>query len=183
MIVNVRGTSGSGKSTLAREVIAHYGCVPAQLESGATGSVLHYYSDKAMHMMVVGKYARECGGCDTIKTQDEVVQHVCYAATYARNVLFEGAVVSTIAERYLRLADDFRGSFIFAILDTPLETCLERVRQRRQAKGNTKPLNTYRTEEKFRATTRFAETARNRGYRVITLDHTKPLPQLLEVLT
>jgi adenylate kinase family enzyme len=177
MIVNLRGTSGSGKSTLAREAIAHFGCEP-QLSRKVDG-----YLDPARRLYVVGSYERECGGCDTIRTQDEIVSAVRWHSMDAENLLFEGAVVSTIASRYLQLADTFRGNFTFAILDTPLETCLARVRERRERKGNTKPLNTFRTVEKFNATERFARTAREKGYSVVTLDHTKALPQLLELLT
>jgi len=180
MIVNLRGTSGSGKSTLARQVIEHYGCLPGKIETPDFD--VKVVVDPAKQMLVVGSYATECGGCDTVKTQDQIVTAVTLGRTWAKNVLFEGALVSTIAGRYLQLADTFRGNFTFAILDTPLEVCLARVRERRERRGDTRPLNPFRTTEKFNATERFARVAREKGYSVVTLDHTKALPQLLELL-
>jgi hypothetical protein len=138
--------------------------------------------DGKQHMLVLGRYTTECGGCDTIKTQDEICLAVKEAARFiSDHVLFEGALVSTIAARYLELADTFRGNFTFAILDTPLDVCLARVQERRARRGDTRPLNPFRTTEKFNATERFARVAREKGYTVVTLDHTKALAQLLEL--
>jgi hypothetical protein len=184
MIVNIRGTSGSGKSTLAKLAIEHFLCLPKHNEKGRVTE----YLDVNRHLLVLGSYETECGGCDTIKTQDEIVTRVVVGERLAKNLLFEGALVSTIAQRYLDLAALYPGRFIFAIMDTPLDLCLERVMERRARRGDERKLNPFRTVEKHNATKRFVNTveAANAGgaqYDLRWIDHTKPLESLLRMLT
>ena len=89
---------------------------------------------------VVGKYDNVCGGCDMIKTQDEVVEIV---KLMDAQVEFEFEVPtrpdSDCYARYAELARELgtkQYPFVFAFLDTPLSVCLDRVKARRKAKGN-----------------------------------------------
>jgi predicted ABC-type ATPase len=101
-------------------------------------------------LRIVGKYETPCGGCDGIKTQDLVEGRVrqWHAAGY--NVLFEGLLISDIYTRWAQLAKDVGlSNMVFAFLDTPLDVCIERVKGRRTARGNDKPLNETGTRQKW----------------------------------
>lgn len=124
VVVNLRGSGGSGKSYVARALIEQLHGQPIKNQEGKTEG---YKLDHNIY--VVGRYETPCGGCDTIKTREEVIGRV---RRYARlgNVFFEGYVVSKTYSTYVEL-DRSLGGMIWAFLDTPLEVCIERIYQRR----------------------------------------------------
>jgi len=150
VIINIRGTSGSGKSTAIRNIVELCGGTPTPMFSDNLKkpdgySVSHGLTD----IYVVGSYENVCGGCDGIKTQDEVCRRV---REYSRHghVLFEGLLLSTLYERYRQLALELdTHKFIFAFLDTPLDVCLSRVASRRAEAGRTAELNPKNTTDKW----------------------------------
>lgn len=216
MIINIRGTSGSGKTHLARELMAameNVNPIPGDSQIGGLGT--HYprnknskaigyagtytYPDKIPHhVSIVGRYETACGGCDTIKTQDEICDRVRAFATRG-DVVFEGLLVSVLYDRYAKLATELMNvynrvkpvneaalkrdldtfpPFIFAFLDTPEELCVERVKQRRIAAGNTQPLNETNTREKWHICQRVAEKLTAAGLPVVWINHENALSDL-----
>jgi hypothetical protein len=123
---------------------------PIFLEEGSTrplGYKLEGYGQRPLY--VVGSYEAVCGGCDSIKTQDEIVRRVEMWAPLG-DVIFEGLLLSNVFGRWNDLAYRLRPTpFIWAFLDTPLELCLERINQRRAAKGVTEPVNPHNTTAKW----------------------------------
>ena len=65
------------------------------------------------------------------------------------------------------------GAAKFAILDTPLETCIARVKARREARGDERPFNPKNTNDKWTQTMSTAKTLHKLGYDVRPIDHTK----------
>jgi hypothetical protein len=207
-ILNIRGTSGSGKSTLVRLLMEHIGGARAVVLEGMApvpesqaldpaslrktrGYALNYYVPKhAPIVAVVGKYQTACGGCDTIKTQEEIGGRVREFSTWANHVVFEGLLVSQIYDRYRALAHAFDSGeiesgheFIFASLTTPLEVCIERVNQRRLAAGNDKPWDPENSlAPKWRSCQTNLIKARRDKLHVVELDWHDPLPQVLDLL-
>ena len=81
MIIDIRGTHGSGKSHIMRNLVTEYKNVPLQGETYA-GNKHHkrldhlgYYFPK-WDAVLIGKYESVCGGCDGVKTADEVCRRV-----------------------------------------------------------------------------------------------------------
>lgn len=145
-VVNLRGTSGSGKTTIVRNVLnkGHW-------EKWAEDKkVLGYYNNDLM-WAVVGSYENICGGCDGIKTQDETETRIKTLLSCGYNVLFEGLLVSTITSRWEKFAKTVDANVLFYYIDTPIEECIERVKQRRIAAGNTKPFNIENTVNRVKA--------------------------------
>ena len=70
---------------------------------------------------------------------------------------------------------------MFAILDTPVETCLERVRQRRLARGDERPLNEKNTRDKWTQTMQTAKTLAREGYDVRAVDHTQAYRDVMDI--
>lgn len=149
MIVNIRGTSGSGKSSVVRAMMGY--ALTTQTLYDAQGKVTGYeckYAKGIGTVRYVGRYETACGGCDTIKTQDEVENRVRDWHSENYHVVFEGLLISTIYARWAQLARDCQ-PFKFVFLDASIELCIYRVKQRRKAAGNEKEFNTRNTENKW----------------------------------
>lgn len=138
MIVNLRGTNGSGKSTVAFDLMRRdkktYAIELAKYQTpkGAPRCVTGYFVPD-LDLIVVGRYETACGGGDGIPTQQLVKDSIMLATRKARNVFFEGVIISTIFQGYYELATKLRArghAFVWAYLDTPLEICLARIQTR-----------------------------------------------------
>lgn len=169
MIINIRGTSGSGKSSLVRELMNQADEIEEIRPASAGGKLVGYslegLADKDVH--VVGSYHTACGGCDGIKTQDEVCARVRRFAKMG-HVVFEGLLISHIYGRYKALHQELdglmgQGPYHWLFLDTPLEVCLENVAKRREARGNTAPLNPTNTIQKWHDSRRVFDKAESDG--------------------
>lgn len=155
MIINLRGTSGSGKTTLVKSILgACVKKVAVRARDGGKrpiGYICELPSGK--WLAVVGHYEIACGGCDTISDMNEVFARVKEAHDLGYHVLFEGAIVSTLARNVIEL--HLAGYPVEVIsLNTPLDVCLESIMERRRAKSGdkAKPLNPKTTTQKFAST-------------------------------
>ena len=174
-IVNVRGCNGSGKTTIVRRFLDR---LPSQPLGGKPGRPAGYTVDASawgisVPVFVVGSYENTCGGTDGINTQEEIAERVVKAHALG-HVLVEGLLMSkSSAGGHVAPILKDHGA-IFAFLDTPWETCLERVLQRRAAAGNDKPFDPDKTmrsayEQCHRSAELLTEAG---GYDVRWLDHT-----------
>lgn len=179
MVIQIRGTSGSGKSYIAHNLLSKLDGVALTKDGKIQGYRLAS-PNSGPDIYVTGSYKNECGGVDGIKTMDLACERVRrYAAK--GNVVFEGLLGSHIFQRYVDLSQAV-GGLVWAFLDTPIELCIKRIEARRQAKGNTKPLNTKNTIGKNTGVHRSAEKALAAGQLVIYLDHTRAAEQVYELL-
>lgn len=129
-----------------------------------------------MPVFVVGSYENTCGGTDGINTQEEIAERVVKAHALG-HVLVEGLLMSkSSAGGHVAPILKDHGA-IFAFLDTPWETCLERVLQRRAAAGNDKMFDPGKTmRSAYEQCHRSAELLTLAGgYDVRWLDYTAPV--------
>ena len=182
-IVSLRGTSGSGKSTVAFKMFEKF---PREEIIGGDGKVKGYIVNASeaglQHpIYVLGKYTTQCGGCDQIPTQQEAADravhyhqsgHVLMEGLLASAAGPKGAVTATIQET---------GEAIYAIMDTPLDVCLDRVRARRAARGDERPFNEKNTRDKWTQTRSTASALYNLGYDVRPIDHTKAFEDVMNI--
>lgn len=191
MIVNIRGTNGSGKTTAVRQLIAAM-TVPGQVtpvhgvaykEIGTIWDIRPDLGIPIHPLLVVGRYDQSpCGGCDRLKTQDEITNLITFGAKKGMHVIFEGVIVSTIWGRYAALADTYRSDFAFAFMNTPFDVCLQRIRTRQQSsKRGERPIKVEQVRQKYDLCQRHFDEARRTGYRATLLDHESPTPQLLNL--
>lgn len=148
MIINIRGTHGSGKSYIIKWLLEKYKAKPESLT--AKGQPANYIMTipKCGVVYVVGRYTTACGGCDGIQPYSEIWPRVEKFADLG-HVLFEGALVSSSYGNIGRASEVYGNDFVFAFLDTPLEICLKRIKQRRKARGDFRPLNPKNTKGKY----------------------------------
>lgn len=148
IVVNIRGTSGSGKSYIIHQLLS--------LEDwnewkDSSGKILGYYNSRN-GWAIVGSYHNACGGCDTVRSQDEIEERIQIFLNGGYNVVFEGLLVSTLSSRWSNFSNRIstQANTVFYYLDTPIETCIENIKNRRLQAGNTKPLNENNTHNRVR---------------------------------
>lgn len=180
MILNLRGTSGSGKTTVVRGLMAKF---PINQIVGEEKKPYGYEcrpEADGPNLYVVGSYKNTCGGCDGIKTQDEICDRVRTFASQG-DVVFEGLLISHLYSRYLNLDREMAKlhgqKTIWAFLDTPLELCLERVKARRDERAAAKgkeatPFNPENTVQKWHDMRRVFKKCQNDRLDMRWLSHT-----------
>lgn len=179
LIINLRGNSGSGKTFTTRAFMER--CKPLTTTglSYTDGPFLDY---RGQRWAVLGRYTNACGGCDTIKTQNEIVNRVQYWTRAGINVWLEGLIMSTIYGTVGAYSEQFKSQWVFAYLQPPIEECIRRIKARRRAAGNTKPLNEDNTRRRVSTIARNREIVLSYGRRVVDLNWEDPLPQLLKII-
>lgn len=182
MIICLRGTSGSGKSTVAFTMLKNF---PHDKITDKNGKVMGYKVDAGLSrpIYLVGKYETKCGGCDTIATQQEAADRAVYFHELGGHVLMEGLLMSAAGPKGAVTATiEATRAAVFAILDTPIDVCLDRVRQRRLARGDERPLNETNTRDKHKQTMQTAKALKELGYDVRAIDHTRAYDDVMEIL-
>ncbi len=136
-------------------------------------------------VFILGRYETPTGGCDGIKTQDEVCDGIRKLSKLG-SVVFEGAQLSSMYGRYVLLERELMPThhWIWAVMDTPLDKCIQNILKRREAKGNTKPFDPQKTVAgKHRAATvTTREALEKHGCDVRTLCYQYTLASLLDWL-
>jgi hypothetical protein len=191
MIVNIRGTHGSGKSTVVKKIMGRFPTEVEEYEERPRGrkalvyrvfpKARSYGQRQAAPLYVIGNYDTACGGCDGIQPYDRIWPLVYKYGTFS-DVLFEGALVSSSYGNIGRSSEEFGKNFVFAFMDTPLEICLERVRARRLAKGNEKPLDPKNTTTKWNHVMESIPKIRDEFGRVCTMiNHERPVRDVMKL--
>lgn len=184
MIVSIRGTHGSGKSTIVKKIIDKW---LKPIKPDAKGRCEGYRGalPNGHTLAVIGSYHNACGGCDGIQPYARILDYIRGYARDFDHVLLEGALVSSSYGSVGVLMDQYvdAGGAVFAFLDTPLETALDRIRLRREAKGNFEPVNPKNTAVKHENVHRTKQQLIKLGSRisVVDLDHTRPVTQLMKL--
>ena len=184
-IVSIRGTHGSGKSTIVTKIMTKYGArgdwPPGRILKKPEGYTVQLPTGK---LYIVGPYETPCGGCDAVQPYSLILPRIQAAVERGEHVLFEGAMVSSSYGSIGHALNELlHADPIFAFLDTPLDLCLERIRLRRLAKGNTDPVNPKTTAVKFENVARTKLQMEKLGSRVqiIDIDHTHPVKNVLKL--
>lgn len=178
-VVKIGGCNGSGKTSLVKAIIKH--CALRRGDEGLSKRDAHYlgaYSNA--DIVVLGSYVNVCGGMDTISDKDDrlaLIQRFSRGRGYKdRIVIFEGLITGKTfgaigdlsnADRQAR-----RQPWLYAFMDTPFEVCVERVLQRRAARGNTGEFDPERTmRPTFKSCLSVADRAQAEGHMVRYINH------------
>lgn len=155
-IINIRGANGAGKTSLVRAIMRDR---PQQeVLIGDFHVPGHWLYEDGI--VIVGPYVegKATGGMDNVNTTEMALDAVEKAARGAfrraegavggvllgpvRAVVFEGILISTVYKTWLEFSRDVTSnrpgrevSFAWAFLPTSAAQCVERVKQRRAAKG------------------------------------------------
>lgn len=201
MIINIRGTNGSGKTFLARQLIGERAAPidllwypsPTKKDPERRQSVEGW--GQSGEIIAIGSYKQGCGGMDTIPSFDLQQRAVRNAYDWVKNdfplpepepkhVVCEGVLASTVAGSWLNFFNGFnKREVLIAYLDTPLEVCLERIKQRQiAAKGETREIKEDLVADKIKAINATRKKFDAAGFTTATLGWRNPLQDLLDSL-
>lgn len=165
-IINIRGTSGSGKSTLVRRVMDLYPWREPHMIEGRRQPLSYLLTRGSLPgLVVLGHYESECGGCDTIKTLDQALA-VTLTAVRGCDVLLEGLLASENVGKFVALRDalgEGGHTLRVIILTTLLGDCLASIADRRQRRGDERPINPKKTANRMGTITRAGRRLREAG--------------------
>jgi hypothetical protein len=180
LVVNIRGTNGSGKSHLVHKLLEEHELVALVNEKGKLAA---YKLRMEPPIYIIGKYTTPNGGCDTFKggaaEAEQYVEHLSNKG----HVVFEGLLISGIAGRWIDLARRLPDStFVFLELDTPVEKCIARVRDRRKARGDVRPFDPSNLIAKFKSVRGSRALLAKAGLDVRVIDHERAYDYVKELL-
>lgn len=202
--IQVHGTSGSGKTTLMRWVIEHFQGVP-----GGTSlhEVYHKWTEKKTGKakersfllgtgfipvgeapqwrphFICGSYSAVCGGLDSLSAPgiaDSFYPKLKGLADEGYDILMEGLIQMSTGRAIDLVQCGYDVDAIF--LDTPLETCIERINQRRAAAGKGPLENLENTTIKFNDKPRIAAKLQAAGAIVNWLNSDAAYARIMEML-
>jgi hypothetical protein len=198
-VINIRGTGGSGKSTLVRRVMELYASHAYIPETGRRQPIasLHTRGHNDRALFVPGHYNTACGGCDTIKTPDQVYSLVNDAVDRGVDVLYEGIMVMDDTRRAIELHQRLenqnaihgftqpRHRLHVVYLTTPIEVCLAGINERRWERMGPekyKPVNPKNTTDRAKRAEAGLLKLEAAGVAVHRLDRAAALAQVRELL-
>lgn len=191
VVINIRGTNGSGKTTTVRRLMSYLGTQHWTEVKQGRATCYEYnqaYGELGrLKIAVIGAYRTATGGCDTVKTQDEVCEMVRTYASQGWHVIFEGVVISTLHSRYSKLAEDLLQHHgvltVFAYMDTDVERCLMNVRARRAAAGKAETgFNEQMVRDKHATIDKTRTKMANDGHRIMSLPFGRSHEAVLNLL-
>ena len=183
LIVNVRGTSGSGKTHLTREFMRQGSTDAVTVDGKVIGYICCRGKSVNERMwFVVGSYENVCGGCDTIKTQQQIIDRVAWAISRDYNVWLEGLILSTIYGLVGAYSEEYADRWVFAYLNTPVDVCVERVIERRRVAGNIKPFDKENTVKRHATIRRNQAIVEEKGREAVTIDYLRPLASINNII-
>jgi len=186
MIIKIHGTSGSGKTTIIRDLMKMSDPPPAEcvdLKEGRVEAMILHLPGVMKPVVVLGPYgASQCGGLDAISGTANHAELLHRYVTWG-HVIYEGLLGSECYGKMGEASERYHGDHLFAFLDTPIETCIARVKERRFIAGNTKPLNEDNTRGRVPKIDRLKYRLQHEfGRWVFDLDHLRATQQVYELL-
>lgn len=181
IVIQLRGTMGAGKSYCVHQLFKQFKTV--RLEHGISGKKYFSYQfitpNGTPPIYTIGTYERVCGGIDFMP----VAISNALIKDYVKkgSVIFEGLYAGHSFNRYVTLSKEI-GQLVWAIMDTPVSLCIERVVARRQARNNFKPFNPQHLIKSHAYGHLQAAKALAAGELVIYLDHTRAAEQVRDLL-
>jgi thymidylate kinase len=174
VIIKIHGTSGSGKTTIIRELMKISDPPVTDFVNMTTGKVeghLLHLPGVLKPVVVLGPYGKaHCGGLDAVSGTDN---HVVLLRRYVvwGHVLYEGLLGSECYGAMGVASEQYGDEHVFAFLDTPIETCIQRVKDRRAEKGNLKPLNEDNTRDRVKKIAALEAKLKRMGKMVVSIPH------------
>jgi hypothetical protein len=132
-VISIRGSNGAGKTWVARRVMERADPDFVKKVTLSNGVLVNVYKN----FVILGSYDRVCGGCDTIKTPQQVWDAVVECAEHS-NVIYEGVIVGNVYEPTILLNERLKmigARLVPVCLSTPFEQCVANVNKRRAAEG------------------------------------------------
>lgn len=179
-IIKLHGCSGAGKTTVARALMASSTEIAQVTKDGQKRAEAYVclIDGYDAPVIVLGSYESNCGGMDTVSSAAQAMEMVKYYHE-SGHILHEGLLQSTYYGAMGKDSEQYGDDYIYAFLDTPILTCLDRVTRRRDVMKSRNKFDPQLTVDKFNTIERLKGKCVAGGRRVVTLDYqADPLGQL-----
>lgn len=179
-VMKLHGCSGAGKTTVARALMASADKID-EVE-GKNGKpeayVCHFPSGTPL--AILGSYRNNCGGMDSYSSKaEDIISLIKFYRESQVHVFFEGLLLSTYFGAVGKYMETMGDEAIFAFMDTPILTCLERVTRRRDVQQSKNKFNPQNTIDKYNTIEHLKKKCELNGRRVVTIAHDKdPISQM-----
>lgn len=182
MIVKIHGTSGAGKTTIVRDIME---MATQILPLGPVKRPEAYkltMPNLVSPLYILGSYENTCGGMDGISSvQDQIDLIHKYAAL--GHVVYEGLLMSTYHGKLGEAMNCYGNNHVWAFLDTPIDVCIDRIKQRRLEAGNDKPLNEDNTRNRMKPIQSLQGRLLRMGKTVVHLKYNcQPAEQVMNII-
>ena len=194
MLVNIRGINGAGKSTTVRKLMKRF---PPFRTYSAAGMFTKYKEkilryDMPSHMHVLGDYSyHSSGGLDGYSPVKRLYQFLIDQEQLVGRcrmgyIVYESVLLSQAKGPIVNIAQRVgKDSILFATLDTPLDLCIERIKERRLKSSKYRKIRNEPNWDQI-----IGAHARIQRYHdffgpyghTLRLDHARPVEHLLEYL-
>ena len=179
-IVKLHGCSGAGKTTVARALMASAVEITQVTKEGGKKPEAYVCTlpDCLDPVIVLGSYESNCGGMDTVSSAAEAMELVKYYHS-SGHILHEGLLQSTYYGAMGKDSEQYGEDYIYAFLDTPIITCLDRVTRRRDVMKSKNKFDPQLTIDKYNTIERLRLKCIDGGRRVVTFKYdADPVGQL-----
>ena len=149
LVLKIHGTSGAGKTTAVRDLMEYGEVYPLGPNPKRPEAYQLIIQSLTSPVYILGPYENTCGGMDGVTSVDEQIRLIHHYAELG-HVIYEGLLLSTYFGKIGLEMQRYGKNHIWAFLDTPIEVCIERIKARRLAAGNEKPLNERNTRERIK---------------------------------
>lgn len=186
MIIQIRGTSGSGKSTIVRKVMDHYSRQESIYMEGRKQPLAYNMRGRkgtGYRTYILGHYEIPTGGADTLsnKGNEWITNHILEKSQDS-HILYEGLMMSGGTKQSFIMYKNVKELLHIIFLNTPLDVCLDSVRQRRLARGNIDPLNPKTTTDTHRKSKNYYKKLKDAGVNAESLSREEAYSRVLELL-
>jgi hypothetical protein len=125
-----------------------------------------------------------CGGCDTIQPFASILPMIeeVMGMKSPSLLVYEGLLISHSIGTIGELVKPYGDRHVMGFLDTPLEICLDRVKNRRLERGQLAPLNPENTTKDHASVARCHARASQQGFNTVSINHENAIEQSLGIL-
>lgn len=172
-IIKLHGCSGAGKTTVARAVMASASTVHSVTPDGAKRPEAYccIWNDQPAPLIILGSYENNCGGMDSYPSDAESIIRLIDEYHSVGHILMEGLLMSTYYGAVGKHLETMGDDAIFAFLDTPILTCLERITHRRDVMKSKNKFNPQNTIDKYNTIAQLKKKCEQNGRRVVTFKY------------
>lgn len=184
IILKLHGCSGAGKTTVARAIFSN--SLAVQVISNKVRPDKHEAYGCELKgfdrpLFILGSYQNNCGGMDTVPDQATAMDMINFYAEQG-HVFHEGLLQSTYYGKMGEDSKKYGDNYVYGFLDTPLQTCLDRITFRRSEQGSTNKFNPQLTIDKWNTINRLKNRCKVMGHNVVTFSHEiDAIPQLYSI--
>lgn len=183
-IVKLHGCSGAGKTTVARclfDMASEVMVVEQKDNPGRHEAYAIHIAGFEAPVIVLGSYQNNCGGMDTVDSAEKAMELVEYYSKEG-HVFHEGLLQSTYYGKMGIDSQRYGERYVYAFLNTPIDVCLARIKDRREKNQSTNKFNPQLTIDKWNTINRLRERVKAMGHSVVDFDYQiSPVAQLRSI--